>query len=175
MSWPAFVQRPATPAHRRKVARFCVVTAALLLPLLSLPVMAGDEPIPCAAADYYAWCRIFSPGAIACLPRDDSLSPCDIDHLYASGFAGIALALAVMLAAGLLLPRPLLLAPVAGVLALVLGSAMAFHTDLIGSCGVGPTDETVRLAAWWRGEDPALAEYCRPARPYTPLLELRTP
>ncbi len=32
MSFPAFVQSLATPAHRRKVARFCFVTAALLLP-----------------------------------------------------------------------------------------------------------------------------------------------
>lgn len=174
MSFPALAPRSRL-ARRHPLTDAGLVAASLLLPLLSSPAAAGDEPIPCASADYYAWCRIFSAGAIACLPRDDSISPCDIDHLYVSGFVGVLIALAVMLVARRLLPRPLLLAPVAGVLALVLGSAMAFHTDLIGSCGVGPTDETVRLAAWWRGEDPALAEYCRPARPYTPLLELRTP
>ena len=54
MSWPAFVQRLATPAHRRQVARFCFVSAALLLP--------GGYAVA-------RWGLAIDPQAVRCLPE----------------------------------------------------------------------------------------------------------
>ncbi|MGE0147990.1 MAG: hypothetical protein AB7R87_11475 [Parvibaculaceae bacterium] len=150
------------------------MSATLLLSSAATATDPGGRCVICDAADYYAWCSIFhSGGGAACRLQDGSLSPCDVDHLWTSGVTGIAGAIAAILVALLLLPRPLLRAPAAGILALVLGTAVAFHIDLIGPCGQGPDLETIRWSAWWRGEDPAIAEYCRPARPYTRLLDPR--
>jgi len=54
MSWPAFAQRLATPAHRRKVARFCFVSAALLLP--------GGYAVA-------RWGLAIDPQVVRCLPE----------------------------------------------------------------------------------------------------------
>ena len=148
------------------------MSTPLLLSSTATATDPGGRCIICDAADYYAWCSIFhSGGGAACRLQDDSLSPCAADHLWTSGIAGIAGALAAILLAVWFLPRPLLLAPAAGILTLVLGTALAFHMDPTGLCGRGPDLETVRLSAWWRGEDPAIAEFCRPARPFTSLLD----
>jgi hypothetical protein len=134
----------------------------------SAPAATDPARIFCAPAEYYAWCEIYpSGGDTTCWLRDDSLTTCAIDHLWASGAIGVAATLGAILLAVLLLPRPLLLAPTAGILALVLGTAIAFHMDLTGLCGRGPDLETPGLSAWWRGEDPAIADYCRSAWPAT--------
>ncbi len=54
MSWPAFARRLATPAHRRKVARFCFVSAALLLP--------GGYAVA-------RWGLAIDPQVVRCLPE----------------------------------------------------------------------------------------------------------
>ncbi|MFZ1428639.1 MAG: signal peptidase I [Geminicoccaceae bacterium] len=54
MNWSAFARRLATPAHRRKVARFCFVSAALLLP--------GGYAVA-------RWGLAIDPQAVRCLPE----------------------------------------------------------------------------------------------------------
>ncbi len=54
MSWSAFARRLATPAHRRKVARFCFVSAALLLP--------GGYAVA-------RWGLAIDPQVVRCLPE----------------------------------------------------------------------------------------------------------
>ena len=54
MSWPAFARGLATPAHRRQVARFCFVSAALLLP--------GGYAVA-------RWGLAIDPQVVRCLPE----------------------------------------------------------------------------------------------------------